>query len=116
MKLYVSGPMTSVGPPTWNHPAFHKAAYELRCAGYRVVNPAELDDTTVPDWDKQEHNWYLRRDLKALVDCNGIVLLPNWERSKGARLELHVAQELDMRVFWTVAGALRQAAPTAVDA
>lgn len=106
MKLYVSGPMTWVGPPTWNHPAFHRCAAELRCAGHQVISPAELDDTSIPDWDKQPWDFYLRRDVKVLCDCDGIVLLPDWEHSKGAALELHVAKTLGMKVFKWINGKL----------
>lgn len=109
MKLYVSGPMSNVGPPTWNHPAFHRAAAELRCAGYQVVSPAELDDTSKPEWDKQDWSYYLRRDVKAVADCDGIVMLDGWEDSKGAQLEHHVAITLGLHVFYMLESALAQA-------
>jgi hypothetical protein len=92
--------MTYVGPPTWNHPAFHRMAADLRCAGHQVISPAELDDTSKPNWDKQPWDYYLRRDVKALADCEGIVLLTDWDKSKGAALELHVAKTLGMKVFY----------------
>lgn len=89
--VYVSGPMT--GMPELNFPAFHKAAATLRAVGYRVVNPADLDEQ-----DTQELTWsdYLRRDIRALMDCTHIALLPGWETSKGAKLEKHIADSLGM--------------------
>lgn len=101
MKLYVSGPMSSIGPPTWNHPAFHRMACELRCAGHQVISPAEMDETDKPDWDQQPWDYYLRRDIKAVADCDGIVMLKDWQNSKGAKLELHVAETLGMKVFYS---------------
>lgn len=97
MKLYVAGPMSSIGPPTWNHPAFFRAAAELRCAGHEVICPAELHapDSSIA-WD-----WYLRRDIQRLVECDGIVMLSDWENSKGATLEHHIASALGMHVFYT---------------
>lgn len=92
--IYISGPMT--GMPDLNFPAFHAAAAKLRAAGMTVVNPAELDaaDPAPLEWHQ-----YLRRDIAQLIECNAIALLPGWERSKGARLELHIAQQLGMLVM-----------------
>jgi hypothetical protein len=60
-----------------------------------VINPAELQEPS-PDlpWD-----WYLRRDLRELVKCSRIALLPDWQQSRGAQLELHVAEALGMQVI-----------------
>ena len=98
-RYYISGPMT--GLPDFNFPAFHAAAARLRAIGHEVVNPAELD---AMDGDK-EMAWadYLRRDIKALMDCDSIAMLPGWERSKGAMLEFQNAVTLGMAVFYVTA-------------
>ena len=41
---------------------------------------------------------YMRTDPRALLDCDVIHLLPGWERSKGAGVELAVAQACGLRV------------------
>jgi hypothetical protein len=95
MKLYLAGPMSGI--EDLNFPAFTRAAAELRAAGYEVVNPAELNpDHTMP-WAE-----CMRRDIAALVTCDGIALLPRWEKSRGATLEQHIASQLGMRVFYVV--------------
>jgi hypothetical protein len=93
--IYVSGPMT--GLPDFNFPAFQEAAAALRAKGGVVVNPAELDgrDTGPMTWED-----YLRRDIRALMDCTHIALLPGWEGSRGARLEAHIAAALGMEVIY----------------
>lgn len=93
MKIYIAGPMTGV--KNHNFPLFNAVAASLRSKGIEVVNPAELDAG-----ESLEHPWdyYLRRDLKKLVDCDTICLLENWEKSRGARLEKHVADALGMGV------------------
>jgi hypothetical protein len=93
MKVYIAGPMTGI--EDYNFPAFNAAADSWRAVGWDVINPAELDgeDTSHP-WD-----FYLRRDLKLLVDCDAIAQLPGWENSKGARLETHVAEALGLSVY-----------------
>lgn len=90
-RTYISGPMTDM--PDLNFPAFHAAAARLRAQGVEVVNPAELGEHEGWAWAD-----YLRRDIKALADCQTIYLLPGWENSKGARLEHHIARELGLRV------------------
>ena len=90
-KLYLAGPMT--GYPEQNFPAFHAAAAQLRTAGYEVVNPAELNLDPGTPW-----RVCMQIDIRELVLCEGIALLPAWERSKGALLEYRIARGLDMQV------------------
>lgn len=93
MKCYLAGPMS--GLPAYNYPAFTKAAEQLRSKGFDIVSPHELHDgdTTLP------YDHYLRAGLKALLDCDAIVLLDGWENSRGARIEAKVAAALRMRWF-----------------
>ncbi len=93
MKIYVAGPMT--GHKDLNFPAFHAAASALRAAGWEVVNPAEVNPDHTMAWAD-----CMRRDITALVGCDAIVLLDGWMSSKGARLERHIAVELDMAVHY----------------
>ena len=97
-RIYIAGPMTGI--PAFNFPAFNRAAHILRALGYDVVNPAELDAGDVgPDGKATKpYTWYLRRDLRALLDCNAVALLHGWEDSTGATLEAHVAKALGMDV------------------
>jgi hypothetical protein len=94
-RAYISGAMT--GRPNLNFPAFHAAAARLRAQGYDVVNPAELNPDPNATWEQ-----CMRVDLAALVTCDEIHMLPQWQDSRGAKLELHVATALGMRpVFIT---------------
>ncbi|WP_256580173.1 MULTISPECIES: DUF4406 domain-containing protein [unclassified Pseudomonas] len=88
--IYLSGPMT--GLADLNFPAFHAMAARLRAAGHAVVNPAELDHPT-KDWSD-----CLRRDIVALMECYTLATLSGWEHSKGARLEVIIAERLGMTV------------------
>lgn len=103
---YVAGPMSNL--PNLNFPAFHAEAARLRVLGYEVVNPAEInggeDELTAcaamtPDEITAHWRTCMRNDIKVLVDCDGIALLSGWERSRGARLELHVASELGLDII-----------------
>jgi nucleoside 2-deoxyribosyltransferase len=91
MKIYLSGPMT--GSPDSNFPAFHEQAARLRKLGFDVVNPAEINPDASLSWEQ-----CMRADIKALCDCDVIYLLPGWEGSKGAHLELHIAHRLGLDI------------------
>lgn len=90
-RTYISGPMT--GLPDLNFPAFHAAAAALRAKGLEVVNPAEIAVDGEKTWEQ-----CMRADIKALCDCDTLAMLPGWERSKGAHLEVHLAHRLGMRI------------------
>lgn len=96
--VYISGPMG--GLPKLNFPAFNDAAKRLRRSGFAVVNPAELD-AKIPKAQRKDWEWsdYLRRDIAVLMRCECVVVLPNWEKSRGARLEVQTAKGLGMMVY-----------------
>ncbi len=90
-KIYIAGPMT--GLPELNFPAFHAEAVWLRAMGHQVVNPAEINADLGAKWED-----CMRADIAQLVTCDGIHLLAGWERSRGAKLEHHIARELGLIV------------------
>ena len=91
-KLYVSGPMT--GYPECNYPAFDEVSEYLRGRGFEVENPAEAG----PEGRKHYVD-FLREDIRILLDCDGLAMLPGWKDSKGASLEVAVAEALRMPVM-----------------
>jgi len=88
--LYIAGPMT--GLPDYNFPAFNTLAAKLRAEGYTVLNPAESDGGTT----YKPRPFYMRRAIEMLMQADAVVLLPGWLNSKGALLEVEIAQELDL--------------------
>ena len=84
---YLSGPMS--GKPDSNFPLFRRAASTLRERGFQIISPVELDreETHLPPWSR-----LISRDVQVLIqDCDGIIMLPDWALSRGARIELFVA-------------------------
>ncbi len=100
-RIYLSGPIT--GRPNGNREAFHLVWNELHAQGYEAINPGNVEGSD--DWMWSD---YMREDIKWLVGCQSIVMLPGWEASKGAKLELHIAWELGMRVYFWVDGELQE--------
>lgn len=92
-RVYVAGPMT--GYPEMNFPAFHDAAARLRALGLEVFNPAELNLGDDPAWED-----CMRADLRQMMHCNAICMLPGWEASRGATLEHHIATTLGFHVMF----------------
>lgn len=93
--VYLAGPMS--GYEDYNAKAFNDAATEWRKAGWRVINPSELDGE---DAGRFEWSFYMRRDLAALAThADAIAMLEGWEKSRGALLERTVADGLGIRVF-----------------
>lgn len=90
-RVYVAGPMTSI--ENFNYPAFNAVADQLRALGYEVENPADHGIVEGATWAD-----YLAYDLTRLGLCGVIALLPDWEKSQGARLEVLIAKELGMTV------------------
>lgn len=98
MKVYLAGPMR--GLPELNHPAFNKAAAHLRKLGFDVFNPAEQsndlpkDDASGAAGGIPRREW-LRRDILAVLDVDAIAVMPGWQNSPGARMEVQIGRELE---------------------
>lgn len=92
MKIYISGKITGT---TDYKERFARAEEMLKSRGHEVVNPCHIDDggETKP-WE-----WYMKRCIPLLTECDGIYLLKGWSESRGARLEWMVAKGLGMNVL-----------------
>lgn len=94
MRLYVAGPMT--GLPEFNYPAFNAAATMLRGLGYDVLNPVDAEQHNPTPGTPQTWDWYMRHALRMVLDADALALLPGWEKSRGARVEVELAYALGM--------------------
>ena len=95
LKWYLAGPMT--GYDQQNFPMFDCVAKALRARGYNIVSPAELDSpeerAIALANARSAQTWgdFLARDVKIIADqAQGIIFLPGWQQSRGARLEATV--------------------------
>lgn len=101
---YLAGPMSNL--PQFNYPAFYRIAGKLREMGYKIQSPAELDspetveaamasgDGSLGSGVVNGETWgdFLARDVKLIADqVDGIIAMPTWYKSRGARLEVFVA-------------------------
>jgi hypothetical protein len=106
MKLYIAGPMT--GLPGFNYRAFFEAERAIMALGHTALNPARTDGPTADEaiaasgtHENPSHTWeyYLRRDIPKVTAADALVVLPGWQNSRGANLEVHIATSLGMPMF-----------------
>jgi len=95
-QIYLCGPVSG---RKWQDAANHFAAVEkkLRAA------TADLVFTSNPmRFCPRDFEWHkaMRICIGELVRCGGIALLQGWQKSKGAALELRLAQELRIPVVY----------------
>lgn len=96
------------GYENYNFPAFHRAAEALREMGHEVWSPAEMDEAegvepspTGQLPDPKQYAQFLARDIQVIADneIEGIVVLPGWQNSGGAKTEVAFARALKLPVF-----------------
>jgi hypothetical protein len=94
-KIYISGQISGLEPEDAES-TFNKMEKTLRAQGYSVVNPTRLgiEDVSGKGWD-----YYMKKGIKLLLDCDAIYMLQNWTKSRGARIEWKLAYDLDMTIY-----------------
>lgn len=100
MRLYVAGPITDP-----DMTVVRQRCEDACRAGMKLVELGHY--AYVPHWSGLlpesfdiPHERWLKQDMEWLRLCDGIVLLPGWERSKGAKMELAEAEQLGLTVFF----------------
>lgn len=92
MKVYISGPIT--GYEDGNVKAFQEAEDYLLYLGYDPVNPHKLEHNHGKTWRE-----YMNVDIKALVDCEAVFTLKGCTKSRGAKVEIIIAESLGLEVW-----------------
>lgn len=101
MKIYLAGPMRNV--VNYGFDTFDEVANALRADIDREhgFDPHQLPRSH--DWSKlpegMEIRDIVRRDIKALLECDAIWLLPGWSFSTGAQAEFAVASWLGLEIM-----------------
>jgi hypothetical protein len=106
-KIYISGPMTGI--KDYNYPEFDRVSKFFKDNGHAVVNPADVGRSlNLPDSmsDEDKHKACMKADIEDLLDCSHIHLLTGWCGSKGARIELSVAESCGIEVVNIVEGVI----------
>lgn len=89
-RLYLCGPITGIRD--YNKTAFNDAASALRSAGFDVFNPLENGLPHDAPWEQ-----HMRADIAQLMTCDGVAVLHGAHYSKGARIEMDLAAQLNIQ-------------------
>lgn len=92
IKVYLCGPIS--GMPDNNKPLFDKYDKMLTEAGYDVVNP----HTISPFCESKEWSCYMKDCIRELTSCKYLIRLPDWEKSPGAKVEIQLANTVNIVV------------------
>ena len=90
MRLYLSGKIT--GNENYKRD-FAEGRAALEGAGHEVCDPTCFGFPENVEWE-----FAMKHDIREMLACDGVALLPSWRESKGARIEARLAGELGMRV------------------
>jgi hypothetical protein len=90
---YVAGKVTGL-PEDQVKSKFNVITAQLNSMGYHVEKPVAVGDNS--------HTWNeaIRNDIKKMLECDEVHMLPDWQDSKGALLERDIALRLGMRVVY----------------
>ena len=91
-KVYIAGPMS--GLPDFNYPAFFRAASQLAAVGVEPINPARAESR------EGASTWldFMRLSLVDIAACDGVATLPGYAASRGASIEVRLADALGLPV------------------
>lgn len=73
---------------------FSRVISDLSQQGYVVVSPVSLYNQT-PNWQDGA-----RDDIKTMLECDELTLLPCWQESQSAQLKRDIAIRLGMNVTY----------------
>ena len=107
MRPYISGPMSNI--EHHNFPAFFECEEVLKKLGHEPLNPARRTpectwESAARDVLENSESWEscIRRDVETMIDADSICLMPRWNQSRGACLELVLAISMGYTVIvWT---------------
>ena len=93
VRIYLAGPMRRI--KDLNFPAFDAAKKKLQAQGYEVISPADLDRKG----GATTNLGYAKRDTAAILTCDAIYLLKDWEMSVGAAAEYFLARWIGLDII-----------------
>ncbi len=93
-KIYISGRITGI-PAEKAIVNFAKAKEYITESKMIPVNPMELPHRHNQSWEN-----YMREDLAAMLTCEGVYMLKNWQESEGAKIEYNLAKRLGFKIYY----------------
>lgn len=96
---YISGPVTGI--EEFNRPTFMLAQRMLLSAGCSVFNPSHIDWPIDPLEGEALWQYFMHYCVQALPLCDSLLMLPDWQNSKGAKEEHRIAKMLGLTIYYS---------------
>lgn len=92
-KVYISGAISS--DPDYLD-KFRETELAFQYKGFKTCNPArETIKAEGKTWEE-----YMREAVRLMMDCDCIVMLRDWKKSKGAKIEHSLAKKLGYTILY----------------
>lgn len=92
--VYISGPISGYNIND-RIKAFDEVERKLLNEGFSVINPIRENGYD----PNKSYGQYMRDDLKLLLDCDSIYMMPEWTNSKGCHTEDLVALTCNIEII-----------------
>lgn len=89
-RIFISGGISGIPDYKYN---FQQARYKLHAAGYEVEDPSL--NVGEPGWGWEQ---WMKQSIAQMLTCDGVAMLPGYQYSRGALVEMHLANDLRMDV------------------
>ena len=93
-QCYIAGQITGLDEKEYIF-NFAIAEKEVYILGYEPISPLNL-------LHKEDSTWedYLKKDIASLLYCEAVYALRNWQESKGAKIEVSLAMQLNIPIIY----------------
>ncbi len=95
-NIYIAGKVSGL-PIERVIKKFANAQSEIEDLEFKAINPIAV----VNDWQCDWHT-AMKLCIKALMDCDAIVVLDDYQTSDGAKIELELCKRLGITIFYGV--------------
>ena len=95
-KIYIAGKVTGEDLAHCTM-KFGQAQKDVEALGFEALNPLALVNDFKTPWQNA-----MKICLKALIDADAVLLLPDYHKSKGAMMENSIAEDLGIPVYYNL--------------
>lgn len=97
MKVYISGPISGLDVKRVEA-NFAEAERVIREAGHTPVSPLNNGVPQGASWEE-----HMKEDVKLCMDSDSVLMLYDWKRSRGCRIEHTLACEMGKAIYYSFA-------------
>ena len=104
-RIYISLPMGGYEDTVMGR--FEKASREVlhKLGDVEIIAPYDIDmfdKSEICNTPSENHDWawYMGRDLEIILRCDAIFMCRGYLNSQGCRVELAVAREMSLEIFF----------------